>query len=70
MNNKFLIIIVLFSYVIQLQDTEGGDDGEHSHKIPFGSYRFYLFIFYSTIIVLFAGTMSGLTVGYSSIDPL
>ena len=70
MKNKFLIIIVLFTYVIRLEDTEKKEEEEHSHKIPFGSTQFYLFILYSTLIVLFAGTMSGLTVGYSSIDPL
>lgn len=39
-------------------------------KIPFGTKEFYLYILYATVICLFAGMMSGLTVGYNSIDPL
>ena len=38
-------------------------------KIPFGSGEFFLYIMYATFICLFAGLMSGLTVGYTSIDP-
>lgn len=44
--------------------------GEPVHqKIPFLSGEFFLYILYSTFIVIFAGLMSGLTVGYTSIDP-
>ena len=35
-----------------------------------GTTQFYLFILYSFLIVLFAGTMSGLSVGFCSIDYL
>lgn len=38
-------------------------------KIPFGSGEFYLYILYAALICCFAGLMSGLTVGYTSIDP-
>ncbi len=44
--------------------------GTESGKIPFLSTKFFMFILYSFIIVIFAGAMSGLTVGYTSIDPL
>lgn len=45
-------------------------DSDSPTQIEFEDPRFWIFLALSFVLVLFSGLMSGLTVGYSSIDPL
>lgn len=61
---KLITIVILLSYCVL------SEEHEKEEKISFGSFEFYMYIVYALIIVCFAGLMSGLTVGYNSIDSL
>ena len=62
-----LVLILIYSFMLLAKETP--INSIHSHeKIPFGSAEFFLYVFYAFCIVMFAGLMSGLTVGYNSID--
>ena len=66
--NISLIIILFLIKFIKTENTEHEVKHEGHDQIPFGTSEFYFYAFLSLFIVCFAGAMSGLTVGYLSID--
>lgn len=76
--HRTLLILILSTYFLPMKSSEESqkittqeNPSHHEEvKIPFGSSWFFLFVFYACALCLFAGVMSGLTVGYNSIDPL
>lgn len=72
-HKRFFNVFILSTYAVIYLAKEAVQDGQekshhHEEKIPIGSSEFYMYILYSLLIVIFAGLMSGLTVGYNSID--
>ena len=61
---------IISNRLLDEENSTARSDGVNDEKAEFGSAEFYFFLFSSIGITLIAGLMSGLTVGYLSLDEL
>jgi len=55
---------------LQRYEVLTNEEGQEGKRAKFGSPRFWFFAITAIILTLIAGLMSGLTIGYLSIDEL